>query len=178
MSEEPAELEFDKEAAKVYENPMVKVNWESIDDIKSAVDDSFIMLTMETNAEGPASYVQQVSEKTYKAIRVGLPFIIFAGRPGILKHLRSLGFRTFHPYIDESYDYPTIHERTEDAARLQDQYNTRFRRLTKELNRLCQLSHTELVELWEQCQPIVQHNLQILQSCDAKHIRELPIIEK
>ena len=68
------------------------------------------MLTIETNTFGPCSNVQQVSEKTYKAIRLGMPFILFTGRPGILKHLKRIGFKTFHPHIDESYDMATIHD--------------------------------------------------------------------
>ena len=26
------------------------------------------------------------------------------GYPGLLKYLRSTGYKTFHPYIDETYD--------------------------------------------------------------------------
>ena len=65
--------------------------------LRHLVSESFIMLTIETNAEGWQSPCQQVSEKTYKAIKMGMPFINFTSQPGILKHLKYLGFKTFSP---------------------------------------------------------------------------------
>ena len=171
-------IQYDEEAAKVYDNPMVKVDWESQDDIRNMISESFVMLIIETNGEGFASHSQQVSEKTYKPIKMGMPFITFTSKPGILKHLKSLGFKTFHPYIDESYDYPTVQEKTEDPAILEKEYYDRFRKLLKELNRICKMSRSELVELWESCQSIVQHNLRILQSQDSQHILPIPVVEK
>ena len=44
-----------------------------------------------------------ISEKTFKPIACMQPFII-VGSKGTLKYLRKLGYKTFHPYIDESYD--------------------------------------------------------------------------
>lgn len=44
-----------------------------------------------------------ISEKTFKPIASMQPFIIL-GSKGTLKYLRRLGYKTFHPFIDESYD--------------------------------------------------------------------------
>lgn len=44
-----------------------------------------------------------ISEKTFKPIACMQPFII-VGTRGTLKYLRKLGYKTFHDYIDESYD--------------------------------------------------------------------------
>jgi hypothetical protein len=44
-----------------------------------------------------------LSEKTFKMIRARHPFIIF-GNKGSLRHLRAMGYKTFSPFIDESYD--------------------------------------------------------------------------
>ena len=44
-----------------------------------------------------------LSEKIYKPMAFKHPFIVFA-QPGILKQLREYGYKTFHPFIDESYD--------------------------------------------------------------------------
>ena len=173
-----AQYQFDPAAAKVYANPMVKVDWDRTDDIRHLVSDSIVMLTMETNQEGWQSHTQQVSEKTYKAIKMGMPFINFTSRPGILKHLRSLGFKTFKPIIDESYDYPTFQHNSTDPEVLQKQYYDRFRKLLKELNRICAMSQTELVELWARCQPIVQHNIELLRSNSNDSIMMLPIVDK
>lgn len=43
------------------------------------------------------------TEKTGKALMSGKPFIVLSGKH-FLKNLRSVGFKTFHPIIDESYD--------------------------------------------------------------------------
>ena len=44
-----------------------------------------------------------VTEKTAKPMMAGRPFIMLGGKH-YLKHLRGLGFKTFEPVIDESYD--------------------------------------------------------------------------
>jgi hypothetical protein len=44
-----------------------------------------------------------ISEKTWKPLVNGHPFLL-VGMPGSLALLRQLGFRTFSPIIDESYD--------------------------------------------------------------------------
>jgi len=44
-----------------------------------------------------------VTEKTAKPLMAGRPFIMLGGKH-YLKNLRSLGFQTFSPVIDESYD--------------------------------------------------------------------------
>lgn len=48
-------------------------------------------------------YSNFISEKTFKPIAAMQPFII-VGSQFTLKYLRQLGYKTFHPYIDESYD--------------------------------------------------------------------------
>ena len=44
-----------------------------------------------------------LTEKTLRPIACGHPFILAAG-PGALEYLRSYGFKTFAPWINESYD--------------------------------------------------------------------------
>lgn len=43
------------------------------------------------------------TEKTYKSLMLGHPFVLY-GHCGSLDKLKRLGFLTFDPYIDESYD--------------------------------------------------------------------------
>jgi uncharacterized coiled-coil protein SlyX len=45
-----------------------------------------------------------LTEKTLRPIACGHPFVLAAG-PGSLEYLRSYGFQTFAPWIDESYDH-------------------------------------------------------------------------
>ena len=44
-----------------------------------------------------------ISEKTWKPIMVGHPFIM-VGNKNNLKFLKDLGYKTFDKWIDESYD--------------------------------------------------------------------------
>lgn len=168
--------EIDKVATKEYGNEIALVDWERQDDIFDNINKSFIMLTMETNVLNYKTHVQQVSEKTYKAIKLGMPFILFTSKPGILKHLKSLGFKTFSPYICEEYDLQITQEKDPYNSEIEREYYQRLRKLMKELNRLCRLSQDKLVELWNNCLPIVNHNLTILKNMD--NIKQLPIIEK
>jgi hypothetical protein len=110
------------------------------------------MLVMETNIV--RSGCQQISEKTYIPILRGLPFLIWGSQGGILSHLRGLGFKTFSPFIDESYDDPAL------------SYIERFTHLINESARILSLPLDDMKLLADQCKPLVQHNLKILESRD------------
>ena len=62
--------------------------------------DSLIYVPTETVYFGQR---QHLTEKTFKAIALEMPFLLVAPQHS-LRYLRSYGFRTFAPYIDESYD--------------------------------------------------------------------------
>ena len=64
---------------------------------------------------------------------------------GTLEVLRELGFKTFHPHIDESYDSEP------------DRWK-RFNMIMKELNRLCDMELSELHELYWSMSDILIHN--------------------
>jgi len=70
------------------------------------------------------------SEKTYKPISQLLPFILL-GPPGILKKVKEQGFKTFSPFIDESYDGIEDH-------------GDRLLKVFGEVKRLCELPKEEL----------------------------------
>jgi hypothetical protein len=89
-----------------------------------------------------------MTEKTYHAILMKHPFII-AGMPNTLDHLHHNGYRTFHPYIDESYD---------DI--LDDEQRLLF--IMNEINRLCSLTDDELMQWQHNIKSIVDHNYQVL----------------
>lgn len=44
-----------------------------------------------------------ISEKTFKTILMRHPFLVLSS-PGFLSYVRSLGFQTFAPYLNEDYD--------------------------------------------------------------------------
>lgn len=85
-----------------------------------------------------------LTEKTFKVLAAGLPFIL-NGNPGSLQRLHSLGYKTFHPYIDESYD---------------TEYND-ARRLTMvlaEVQRMARMSNEEARQLALSLRDICIHN--------------------
>jgi hypothetical protein len=61
---------------------------------------TFISVVTETLVEDGTLFF---SEKIWKPIMVGHPFMIY-GNQNSLKYLKSLGFKTFDKWIDESYD--------------------------------------------------------------------------
>lgn len=92
------------------------------------------------------------SEKTYKPISAKHPFIL-AGRHYSLQVLRDLGYKTFHPWINETYD--TI---INDEDRLVA--------ITNEIKRLSNFTETEWL-LWQtSIGPIVEHNFNVLRNAE------------
>lgn len=86
------------------------------------------------------------TEKTLKNFYLGKPFLLLSGQ-GSLKYLHSLGYKTFSPIIDESYDnHPGI------ADRLDAIFN--------EITRIAGLSINELADMHVQLMPIFEHNRQ------------------
>jgi hypothetical protein len=63
-------------------------------------ENSWVSVVGETIANNDVFFL---TEKTAKPLMSGRPFIMLGGKH-YLKNLRSLGFRTFEPVIDESYD--------------------------------------------------------------------------
>jgi len=92
----------------------------------------------------PAGEVVYITEKTYRNIIYKKPFIIL-GQPRQLEFLHKLGYKTFHPIINENYDL------NEDSAE-------RFYLVMKEIKRLCSKSKQELVEMFKQVDDILDYN--------------------
>ena len=88
------------------------------------------------------------SEKTYKIISQRHPFLML-GAANTMCQLRNIGYKTFHPYIDESYDYVQ-----DDGARLM--------MVVKEIERLCNLKGDGLNEFIKGTAEICEHNYQHL----------------
>ena len=81
------------------------------------------------------------SEKVAKPIIAKRPFLIF-GSPGHLKAFRQLGFKSFSPVIDESYD--DIIDNKE-----------RFAKVLDCMNKLCEIDPKKV---FDQLRPVLQHN--------------------
>jgi hypothetical protein len=91
-----------------------------------------------------------LSEKIFKPIGMKHPFIVVSN-PKTLELLRTLGYKTFSPWIDESYDL------IEDDAE-------RLLAIAKETKRLCELNPQELTEFLINCKEICEYNLKVMQS--------------
>lgn len=91
-----------------------------------------------------------LSEKTFKPISHQHPFILVCV-PKCLHLLREIGYKTFSPYIDESYD-----DELDDSLRLL--------KIINEVDRLSKLSQNEVKEFLEHTIPICEHNYKLLLS--------------
>jgi len=67
---------------------------------------SYCHVVVETHFDADQSGGAFLTEKTFKPIKHGQPFVI-VGAPGSLQALRDLGYRTFDHVIDNSYDLET-----------------------------------------------------------------------
>jgi hypothetical protein len=122
---------------------------------KQYYEDTYFSLVTETLCSpefsaGGNSIGRAISEKTFKPILNNHPFMI-AGIPGVLRLLKELGYKTFSPFIDESYDDES------NAAK-------RCYMIAKEAERLCNLKDDKLQEFLNNCKPITDYNLNLLKS--------------
>jgi hypothetical protein len=94
-------------------------------------------------AETNPNWSNFLTEKTAKPLFEKKLFVLF-GSQGLLKRLHSQGYKTFHDVIDESYDQ-------------EPNDNLRWSMAFDQLVKLSTANHSEL---YQQLQPILQHNHQ------------------
>ncbi len=95
-----------------------------------------------------------LTEKTYRTIANKHPFILMS-RPGSLGALVNDGYKTFHPYIDETYD--TIED---DELRL--------KAILDETERLHKFTDQEWLEFQTAVEPILLHNFNVVATCGER----------
>lgn len=136
-------------------------NYVKADDL-NFFDDSYFSLVTETyffpfyhvtSYDTPGRILQDgqsifFSEKVFKPIIMRHPFIL-ASRPGSLEMLRKIGFKTFSPFIDESYDMIR-----NDGDRLSA--------IVDEVERLSKFNDDQWHEWQSNIKEIVDHNHQVL----------------
>ncbi len=83
-----------------------------------------------------------LDEKIWKPIIHLQPFII-VGNSGILKRIRNYGFKTFHPFIDESYD---------------DNESTDMYGVLAEIDKLCSMDREEIDKWYWEMKDILLYN--------------------
>lgn len=104
----------------------------------------FLEIVIETDSKNP----YWITEKTVRPIVFGKPFILFSG-PYALQHLRDLGFQTFSPWIDESYDS------------IENQFE-RFDFIIKEIDRIAAMSYDQLTNIAKEMNDILIYNQKTL----------------
>lgn len=108
---------------------------------------TYFSVVNETLYDGE-KYPIATTEKIFKAIFHKHPFIV-VGVPNYLARLRERGYKTFDGIIDESYD-------TESDASI------RMLKIVNEIERLCNLTDSELEEYRIKALEIVEYNFEVL----------------
>ena len=117
---------------------------------------SYCNIVLETHFDADQSGGTFLTEKIFKPIKHGHPFVI-VGPAGSLKALRQAGYRTFDHVIDNAYD--TI---TDNTARWQAVLRT-----------IQQIQQQDLQAWFELCLPDVVHNQQLFAASKAHRLNTL-----
>lgn len=122
-----------------------------------------IMLDTWISVISEASFGEEqcfISEKTFKPIMAYHPFIVFGNKNSMLR-LRELGYKTFHPYIDESYDELETWERL-DA-------------IIKAIEKVKQIPVDEKLKWFEGMREILEHNADTLRRNSVVNVPEVMV---
>lgn len=111
--------------------------------------DTYLHITSETQFDSMSSPF--LSEKTFRPILNLQPFIYVGNYQGLLE-IRRLGFKTFHPFIDESYD-------------LEKEPKKRFELIEKEIKRFGDMSIEELHNWYYSLVDILIYNQRHFLTC-------------
>lgn len=106
--------------------------------------DSYMSIILETHFDVDGSGGAFLTEKTFKCLKHGHPFVI-AGGAGTLKTLRDLGYRVFDGTIDNTYD--TVQDNT-----------LRWSSIVRTVE---QIHSQDMHELYLRCLPDLIHNQQV-----------------
>ena len=88
-----------------------------------------------------------ITEKTWKAIAYGKPFLL-NGDPKSLEYLRSLGYKTFGSFWDESYDSMNNVDSIKHISDI--------------VKKLCEKDIKEINNMYKDMLPILEHNKKLL----------------
>lgn len=111
--------------------------------------DVFVDIVTESRYAQPTA---NISEKVFQAIQYQKPFILVAP-PHSLEYLKTLGFKTFNDFWDESYDIEENHE-------------SRLLKIFGVIDTILSKSIDELRELYKEMMPIIKHNLDTFNNLD------------
>ena len=95
------------------------------------------------------------NEKIWKSMITLQPFIIMS-QPNVLRMLKEFGFKTFHPYIDESYDSVLDNDERKNL-------------IFKEIKRLCSMTRDDIHKWFWNTKDILVHNHNRLSEYSDEH---------
>lgn len=116
---------------------------------------SYCHIVIETHFDADGSQSPFITEKTFKVLKHGQPFVI-VGTPGTLARLRQLGYRTFDHVIDSSYD--SILDNTQRWLAV---------------NRVISTVAQNPKQIFEQCRDDIIHNQQLFVSSKYNRLENL-----
>jgi hypothetical protein len=128
--------------------------WDSVINLTSETNFYTSMKSLEYNRTIINEPTRFLSEKTFKPMLYVQPFIMISV-PKTLELLRSMGFKTFHPYIDERYD-----DELDDCKRLM--------LIAQEVEKFCNYSKSELANFLELVKDRCLHNAYQLDTITKK----------
>lgn len=123
------------------ENPYFK------ESLSKFFETSYFYVVTETNY---FTNIRFLTEKIFKGILYKKPFILVSS-PFSLETFKSLGYKTFHPYINEDYDK-------------EENHCVRMKMIVNEIERLCNLPEIEFLKLMESLTEIVEYNYTVLKN--------------
>jgi hypothetical protein len=117
---------------------------------------SYCHLVLETLFDADQSGGAFLTEKTYKAIKFGQPFVII-GTAHSLRTLRQQGYKTFDHAIDNSYDEITDNTQRWMAVR----------------NSIRKIRSQDMHEWFLKCLPDIKHNQQIFADAHGESLNKI-----
>jgi hypothetical protein len=118
--------------------------------------DSYCHLVIETLFDADQSGGAFLTEKTYKAIKFGQPFVII-GTTHSLRTLRQQGYKTFDHAIDNSYDEITDNTQRWLAVR----------------NAILKIQSQDMHEWFLKCLPDIEHNQKIFSDAHGVSLNKI-----
>jgi len=125
-------------------NSIESFYWESVINLTSETNFYTSMKTLKKDGTILNEPTKFISEKTCKPIIYHQPFIIISV-PNYLNMLHELGFKTFSPYIDESYD-----NEPNDAKRMM--------MIINQIDKFSKYTNVELREFLDNTKDVCRHN--------------------
>ena len=118
--------------------------------------DSYFQIVIETHFDADQSGGTFITEKTWKPIKFGQPFVV-VGPAGTLSALRAAGYQVFDDVLDNTYD--TIQNNTKRWIAIR--------------NLLASMQKQGVAKLFNQCQADILHNQQMFESRTVEPLNTL-----